>query len=151
LNTTVPTGVTLLLQDLDTGDETYMRTSAGYSFRTGATGGTRRLRVVVSTEAATSLSLTGVTAQGVAGGAVAFTYALSQPAEVSAEIRNIAGNLIKRLGTQTTASGAVQLLMWNGRSDRGSKVPPGYYLVRLTARTDKGQTVQAIRPFDVIP
>jgi hypothetical protein len=151
LNATVPAGVTLLLQDLDTGDEVYMRTSPGYSFHTGSAGGTRHLQISVSTDAATGLSLSGVTAQGVAGGAVAFTYALSQPAQVNAEIRNIAGNLVKHLGSQAVTSSAVQLLMWNGYSDRGSKVPPGRYLVRLTARTDQGQTMQAIRPFDVIP
>jgi flagellar hook assembly protein FlgD len=95
--------------------------------------------------------LSGVTAQGVAGGSVAFTYALSQPAEITADIRNIAGSVVKHLGTQEVTDNSVQLLMWNGHSDRGSKVPPGYYLVRITARTENGQTAQAIRPFDVLP
>jgi hypothetical protein len=151
LNATVPAGVTLMLQDLDTGEEVYMRTSAGYTFNSGPQGGTRRLRLVASTDPVTGLTVSGVSAQGVAGGGVAFTYALSQPAEVSAEIRNISGALIKRFGAKASAGGAVELLVWNGRSDRGSKVPAGRYLVRLTAQTDKGQTVQAIRPFEVLP
>ncbi len=151
LNATVPAGVTLLLEDLDTGEEIYMRTSAGYSFNSGPQGSTRRVRIIASTEAVGGLSLSGVSAQGITGGGVAFTYALSQPAEVTAEIRNISGLLIKQFSPQLTAGGAVELLVWNGRSDRGSKVPAGRYVVRLTARTDKGQTVQAIRPFEVFP
>ncbi len=151
LNATVPAGVSLMLQDLDTGEEVYMRTSTGYSFKTGPQGGVRRLRVIASLEPVTSLTLSGVTAQAMAGGAVAFTYALSQAAEVTAEIRNISGALIKRFAAQPSRGGTVELLVWNGRSDRGSKVPAGRYLVRLTARTDKGQTVQAIRPFEIIP
>jgi hypothetical protein len=151
LNAVVPSGVTLLLQDIDTGEEVYMRTSAGYTFNSGPQGGVRRLRVIASTGTASNLSLSGVSAQATAGGNVAFTYALSQPAEVGAEIRNISGVMIKQFATRHGASGSVELLVWNGRSDRGSKVPAGRYLVRITARTDKGQTVQAIRPFEVIP
>jgi flagellar hook assembly protein FlgD len=114
-------------------------------------GGTRRLRITVSPDGVSSLSLSGVTAQGVTGGGVAFTYALSQPAEISADIRNISGSVVKHLGTQEVKDNSVQLMMWNGHSDRGSKVPAGYYLVRITARTSNGQTAQAIRPFDVAP
>ena len=151
LNSVVPSGVTLLLQDLDTGEEVYMRTTAGYTFNSGPTGSARRLRIVATTESVAGLSLSGVSAQGLAGGGVAFTYALSQPAEISAEVRNLSGALIKHFGAQQGASGTVQLLVWNGRSDRGSRVPSGRYLVRFTARTDKGQTAQAIRPFEVVP
>ncbi len=151
LNATVPAGVTLLLQDRDSGEELYMRTSAGYSFNSGPEGGVRRLRIVASSEALGGLTLSGVSAQGIAGGGVAFTYALSQPAEITAEVRNISGALIKQFAAKSSAGGAVELLVWNGRSDRGSKVPAGRYLVRLTARTEKGQTVQAIRPFEVLP
>ena len=151
LNATVPAGVTLLLQDLDTGEEVYMRTSAGYTFNSGPQGGARRMHIVASSESLGGLNLSGVSAQGMAGGGVAFTYALSQPAEVTAEVRNISGTLIKQFAAKPTAGGAVELLVWNGRSDHGSKVPAGRYLMRLTARTEKGQTVQAIRPFEVIP
>lgn len=151
LNATVPAGTSLILQDLDSGEEVYMRTSAGYNFVTGPQGGVRHLRLVASTEAVVSLNLTGVSAQAMPGGGVAFTYALSQPAEVSAEIRNISGVLIKQLGSKHSAGEQVELLVWNGRSDRGSKVPAGRYLVRLTARSDNGQTVQGIRPFEIIP
>lgn len=151
LNATVPAGVTLMLQDLDTGEEVYMRTSAGYSFNSGPQGGTRRLRIVASAEPVAGLVVSGVSAQGLTGGGVAFTYALSQPAEVSAEIRNISGTVIKRFGPRSSGGGNVELLVWNGRSDRGSRVPAGRYLLRLTAQTDKGQAAQAIRAFEVLP
>jgi len=151
LNASVPAGTSLILQDLDSGEEVYMRTSAGYSFVTGPQGGVRHLRLVASTDAAASLSLTSVSAQAAPGGGVAFTYALTQPAQVSAEIRNISGVLIKQFGSKQSAGGQVELLVWNGHSDRGSKVPAGRYLVCIIARADNGQTVQGIRPFEIIP
>ena len=151
LNAQVPTGTTLLLQDLDSGEEIFMRTSGGYSFRSGSEGTVRHLRLVAVQGEAGNLSLSGVSAQAATGGTVAITYALSQPGELTAEVRNISGVAIKRFASQRSAGGTVELLMWNGRSDRGSKAPPGRYLLRLTARTDDGQTVQAIRPFEVNP
>ena len=35
-------------------------------------------------------------------------------------------------------------------SQFGSPVPAGRYLVRLTARAEDGQTVQGIRPFEIM-
>jgi hypothetical protein len=150
LNSGVPAGTTLTLQDLDNGQEVSMRTAAGYSFNSG-TGGVRHLLITAGpTESAANLTLTGLTAQAAPGG-MAFTYALSQPATVTAEVRNLSGVLIKSLTAGQSAGGAVELLVWNGRNEYGSRVPAGRYIVNIIARTDSGQTAQAIRPFEVNP
>ena len=124
-----------------------MRTSTNYRFRTGADGGTRHLRITAVGEGG-ALALQSMAAAPTAGGAM-ITYALSGPAEVSVEVLNIAGRLVKRFSAQTVEGGTQQTVAWNGVSDRGSAVPSGRYLVRLTARAADGQTVQAIRPFSL--
>jgi len=57
--------------------------------------------------------------------------------------------LIRNLGERTAAPGTTQTLLWNGQSERGTRVPAGRYLARITARATDGQSVQTIRPFSV--
>jgi len=147
LNAEVPADVRLVLEDLDTRQKVYMRTSAAYRFRTGPDGGVRHLRVSCSNGAET-LALTSMTAQSASRGAM-ITYSVTTPAEVTVEILNIAGRLVKRFPARSVEGGTQQTLAWNGVSDRGSMVPSGRYIVRLTALAADGQTVQAIRPFSI--
>lgn len=151
LNAVVPAGTALVLQDLDSGQEVYMRTSAGYTYNSGE-GGVRHLRITAAPAGSlSSLGITGLSVQAAPGGGMAFTYALSQPAGVTAEIRNISGKLIRRLTAGQSTGGQVELLVWNGRNEYGSKVPGGRYLLSIVARAESGQTVQALRPFEVNP
>jgi len=149
LNALVPEDVKLVLEDAETGRQTYMRTSSQYEFDSGPDGGVRHLTIRMADADARMLTVSGVAAQGVAGGA-AISYTLSAPAEVSVEVRNIAGRLVRTLGSQQAEAGTQQTTMWNGMNNYGGAVPAGRYLVRLTARADNGQTVQAIRPFNVV-
>jgi len=152
LNSVVPGTVKLMLEDLDTGQQIYMRTASGYSFISPEGGGVRHLRIIAYDDSVTSLTLTGVSAQAMlpSGGAV-ITYSLSKPAIVSTEICNISGVVIKGLGERSSTGSQVEMVLWDGRSDRGTKVPAGRYLARITARAADGQTVQAVRPFVILP
>lgn len=147
LNAEVPEGVRLVLEDLDTGKTVYMRTSTGFRFQTGADGSVRHLRITTA-DGSRSLAVSTMSAQPAPGGAM-ITYSVSSPAEVSVEVMNIAGRLIKRFPARNVDGGAQETLSWNGISDRGSAVPSGRYIVRLTALAADGQTVQAIRPFSI--
>lgn len=147
LNAEVPSDVRLMLEDLDGGQTVYMRTSTSYRFRTGAEGGARHLRITAVGEGG-ALALQTMAATPAAGGAM-ITYAVSSPAEVSVEVLNIAGRLIKRFPARAVEGGTQETVAWNGVSDRGSAVPSGRYIVRLTALAADGQTVQAIRPFSI--
>ena len=103
LNAEVPNDVRLVLEDLDGGQTVYMRTSINYRFRTGADGGTRHLRITAVGEGG-ALALQSMAAAPTAGGAM-ITYALSGPAEVSVEVLNIAGRLVKRFRRRPSRAG----------------------------------------------
>jgi hypothetical protein len=148
LNSSVPRGVTLRLEDVDSGASVYMRTATGYSFQMSEPG-VRHLRVVATSEGAGALGLTGVAAAATQAGPVTFTYSVSRAADVSLEIRNISGVMIRNLGQRGAEAGTAQSVVWNGQSERGLRVPNGRYLVRITARAADGQSVQSICPFNV--
>lgn len=148
LNSAVPADVRLVLTDLDTGKQVYMRTTPRYEFDSGPDGCVRHLRVRAETSEARTLVVSAMSTQAVAGGA-AISYTLSRSAQVSVEIMNVAGRVVRSLGSSMAAGGSQQTLMWNGLSNYGGAVPSGRYLVRLTARAEDGQTVQAIRPLNV--
>ena len=148
LNSQVPADVRLMLEDLETRRQVYMRTSSRYEFDSGPEGGVRHLRITTEPVGGHVLTISAVSAQSVTGGA-AITYTLSLSADVTVEIRNIAGRLVRSFAARTVEAGTQQTLNWNGVGNYGSPVPAGRYLVRLTARADDGQTVQAIRPLNV--
>lgn len=93
--------------------------------------------------AATAVSLVAAAAPTAAGCEIRLR--LSEGANVSADIRNLAGRVVVALPAQRVPSGASSLL-WNGRSASGTKAPPGSYLVTVTARTDDGQQAQSCVP-----
>jgi hypothetical protein len=134
--------------DQDSGATVYMRTSAAYTF-TMSEPGIRHLRVVADQAAASALVVNALQAATVGGGGAVLSYSLSREAEVEVEIRNIAGVLIRSLPASHATAGTAQTAAWNGVSERGTRVPSGRYLARLTARTADGQTVQALRPFTI--
>ena len=148
INSMVPRDVTLRLEDLDTGQSVYMRTCTGYTF-TLQRPGVRHLKITAATGAGASLAVMGLAATESRGAGVSLSYAVSRTADVSAEIRNLSGVLIRTLGQSNASAGVTQTLTWNRQSDRGVKAPAGKYFARVTARAADGQTVQAIRPFTV--
>lgn len=148
LNSSVPRDLSLRLEDQDTGASVYMRTSTGYSFQMSEPG-VRHLRIVADTASANALVVSGVSVAALSSGQAMFTYAVSRPADVAVEVRNISGLLVRNLGHQTVTAGTTQTLSWNGQSDRGTRVPSGRYLARITARAEDGQSIQVIRPFMV--
>ncbi len=152
LNASVPQEWQFILEDLDSGQQVFMRTSNGYTFTTGSSGEIRHLRLVAYKDKGDSvLTVSGVSAQAAPGGGAVITYALSQPGTVTGQIRNISGILIRQFAEQRTSGGQVEMLLWDGRNSHGSRVPAGTYLARITARNSNGQTVQAIRPFTISP
>jgi len=135
MNAEVPGDVRLVLEDLETGRKVYMRTSNGYRFRTGADGAIRHLRVSTAGGGQT-LAVQSMSAQSTAG-AVMITYSLAAPAEVSVEIINIAGRLIRQYAAREVDGGTQETLSWNGVSDRGSAVPSGRNVIDLPPLSSK--------------
>jgi len=150
LNRTVPQNVRLVLSDLDANRDIYMRTTSGYTFRTGDGQETRHFKIIATVGQSGSLAVSSLNTASTTDGGVTVTYTLTRAATVSADIRNIAGVPIANLAPVEAAGGETQTMSWNGRNHSGAKVPNGRYLVRLTARTTEGQAVQAIALFDKI-
>jgi hypothetical protein len=144
----LPKDYTVVLTDVETGRKAYLRTSAGYSFTTGAEGATRRLTLEILARAQTAL-LSGVQAAQAGSGRVVLAYTLSGPAAVSAQIMNIAGRVIKQLAADRPETGGSHTLSWDLTNNGGSTVPRGTYLLTMAARTEDGQQVSAVSTFAV--
>jgi flagellar hook assembly protein FlgD len=56
-------------------------------------------------------------------------------------VHNLAGEQIARIYDQRDLSGPNEVA-WDGRNDAGEIVPPGLYLIRLSADTDAGKATE---------
>ncbi|MBC7287176.1 MAG: hypothetical protein H5T86_03850, partial [Armatimonadetes bacterium] len=147
INAEVPQDVRLVIEDPATNRKVYMRTTSAFSFDSGD-GGARRLRITALDASAEVLQLSSVQAMASRGGAVV-TFAVTRPAQVSVEVRNISGVLVRRFGEIQAAPGQTARVVWNGLSASGAPVPAGRYLVCVTARSADGQVVQGIRSLQI--
>jgi len=81
---------------------------------------------------------------------VRLAYSVSRPCSVSIRILNIAGRLIKRLCTDRVVPEGTNTHTWDLRSQGGSRVPGGLYLVSIEAKAENGQRVRSIVPATVM-
>ncbi|MBM3499773.1 MAG: hypothetical protein FJX74_14020 [Armatimonadetes bacterium] len=88
------------------------------------------------------VTLTGLAAVPASRGAE-IVFALSGPAEVQAEVLNIAGRPVALL-PPTDGQAGLNRLAWSGLSAQGTAAPSGVYLVRLTARASSGAQASAL-------
>jgi hypothetical protein len=144
LSEQLPSDLIATLEDVSAGRSTYMRTSAAYTYEPGAAGA-RHFRIVVRPRARASLGLMGVTCAQAEGGRMALTYALSAPARVDVEVRNIAGRMVRRVAADRDCPAGQNTLVWDGADERGTRVPAGRYLVRVTARSpETGESISVV-------
>lgn len=146
--TDVPENLAPLLIDEASGRRLYMRTTSGMQLAAGEDGVDRRLRIELHSREGQPLMISSLSALQPNCGAAQITFTLSAPAQVQAEILNIAGRSIRRLAASAQAPGQ-STLSWNLRDNGGRMVPNGTYLVRLRARDDEGRQAQAIRPLRI--
>jgi hypothetical protein len=140
---TLPRNCRPMLKDLATGKSVYMRTVNGYSFALQRGETQRRFLIDISSKAGDSLAIQTLQTVSSSGGGQVF-YSLTAPATVDVEVVNLAGRVVRRLHSGLQQAGACSTV-WNGLTDSGSSAPAGSYLVRLTARTDEGQSVSAVQ------
>ncbi|MBM3279628.1 MAG: hypothetical protein FJY95_16350 [Candidatus Handelsmanbacteria bacterium] len=65
----------------------------------------------------------------------------TSPVLVKAGIHDLSGALVRTLYAQRDLSGPNRV-PWDGRNEGGDLVPPGLYLLRLSVRTDAGETTR---------
>lgn len=141
----LPGDLRLLLIDRDCDAIVSMRTVTSYRYV--ASEALRRFTVRAERGGAL-LAVSGLVAAQSGRGA-SISYVLSAPAEVTVELRNIAGRRVRGLVRDRTADAGARTLTWDLRSDMGTPVPAGRYLVHLTARGDAGEVVSALAPLQV--
>ncbi|MGI5819408.1 MAG: S8 family serine peptidase [Armatimonadota bacterium] len=140
----LPGDIRPMLVDNETGRTIYLRTSTGYSYEVGEHGTERSFTLRIADEGAGALAINTLSAAAAAGRAQ-IVYALSQDASVDIEVLNIAGVTVRRIIAGRVQQAGPQQVTWDGRNAAGVSAPSGRYIVRVTARSDDGQQVSAIR------
>jgi hypothetical protein len=142
--TTLPNDLRPVLKDLTTGRSVYMRTAAGYTYKSRAADEQRKFTITCPEAGAGELVLAQVAAAPVNAGGVELTYTLARPANVTVQVRNIAGRAVATLPAPNGQVGLNRVL-WNGRSAAGQGVPNGQYLICITAvAQDNGEIASAV-------
>lgn len=140
----VPSGVSLVLEDLDSGAKRFMRSTGGYRFPVEATAGRRRLRITAEPMRAGRLQvldLRGVTTR--AGGSV--FYQLSAPAEVTIFLASQSGRRLGEL-VRGRASGTGQNeVPFRAVDATGRPLPRGIYRLEMIAVGEDGQQQRTSR------
>jgi subtilisin family serine protease len=143
----------LVLTDTATGKTVDMRGRSTYTFRSGEAGSTRKFTVSLKPRLTSGpLAIQNVTvvssgrSSGTAG--VSIRFNTTREAEVRGVIKSLNGTVIADLSGATRATASEPAtLRWNGRSRSGAAVPPGPYVVELTARTLEGGSATFSQPF----
>ncbi|MGQ9732477.1 MAG: S8 family serine peptidase [Candidatus Zipacnadales bacterium] len=115
-----------------------------------ASGAPRRWKSLEIKESAASATaqITALTAlQNLRGGQIVF--ALSADATVSVQLLNIAGRPVRTLLHQRHLAAGTHTVLWDGRTDTGTLVPAGTYLVHLSAASDSGGWVDGMTALTV--
>jgi subtilase family serine protease len=89
--------------------------------------------------------VTSAAAAPTRGGQVAFSYALSAPADIELHVRNMAGRTVARMNVGPREPGS-HTEIWSAAAAAGGRVPAGLYVCEIVARTDTGQQARAVAP-----
>jgi hypothetical protein len=148
---TVPRSARLSLIDTRTGREVPLRSRSSYTFQSGEAGETRLFRIVQTSEASAgplTVNMSIVRTRAPQAG-VSVRLTATQDVELVGKVLTLAGKRVAALGGAGRAVRRRETTLgWNGRSEAGAAVPPGPYVIEVTARTPDGrQTTQVKRSF----
>jgi len=140
--------VTYTLVDVSTGRRLSMNATTTYQFTTNDDGTPRKFRIIASQDAGAKLVVTGVkvsSSNGRAGTSHTVSYLLSKEAQVQVTILSLTG---KRIAVVQSGSRGVGFnnATWTGRDDAGISVPPGTYMVEISATGTNGEQVRTVSP-----
>jgi len=139
----VPNNCSVTLHDPVTGKSTYLRTAAAYRF-TARSERPRRLQLIVQESSAASLVINSMTVQPGGSGTAHIVFSLSQPAETTVQILNIAGRCVRRIEQQHLRLAGNHTILFDGHNSYGAPVPGGRYLVAVNARAENGQQLRRL-------
>jgi hypothetical protein len=150
LSRELPRGHRLRMIDEATGQHVLMNTRSHYTFRAAPEGLTRRaFTIELEPQGTPQVRIVNLVCQPRRGPGATFTVTLTGDAEVEARITNLSGRTVCVLPRTAGRAGNVPLT-WDGTDDAGRRVPPGTYLVRVTASGADGEQAQAVRTVTVL-
>ena len=139
----LPNDRVVYLTDLDANKRIYARTMSAYSFTSGDAGGKRRFKLEIAPKSEAGLVVANAAAATSARGVVV-TYNVSRECQVSVQVTNIAGRVIRTLCEGKATSSGLNTMSWDLKSGRGTRVPSGRYLIQVRAVSEDGQQAQAV-------
>lgn len=89
-------------------------------------------------------ALTGVVAVPRKAGGAEVAFTLSAPADVTAEVLNIAGRPVAMVARAAAVQAGTQRFIWSGQTYHGTAAPSGAYLVRVSVHDAGGHQTQAV-------
>ncbi len=136
------------LIDEATGTRRYMRTTNGYTFRSGAAGEERKFRIELDTTPSTGRLLNHLSVVNNPDRiGTHFSFVLSQPATVNARIITPTGKVAAMVAREVEGKQGLNALTWNGKASSGASLARGVYIIELTAVTEEGQEMREVRTF----
>jgi hypothetical protein len=137
----------LVLVDTVTGERIALRSRSAYTFAAKA-GSSRAFQIVAEQTATLPLQIANimtVTTRAASGGALTISYSVNRAADVQLELSTLTGRSITRQSATRARAAGIQRTVLSGRAENGSPLPPGPYLLTLTARDESGSQAQARR------
>ena len=143
---TAPRPLRFRLIDETTGVRRYMRTTQGYTFRSGAAGEERKFRIELDGRPQGARLLNHLSVMN-NGQGTHFSFVLSQPATVNARIITPTGKVAAMVARGIEGKQGLNALTWNGKSSSGGALARGVYVIEVTAVTEEGQEMREVRTF----
>jgi len=141
----LPRDWSLVLIDLDSGEEVFLRTTSTYRVKAGPDGCRRSLRLVAARDAGGGLRVYGLQAAAARRGGVSLAFQMTRAAATTVQVLNAAGRVVRTVESDQQRKAGAQELYWDGLADTRSRVPSGMYTVRIGARASNGERTQAVQ------
>ncbi len=140
----LPKDVAYRLTDLQSGIVRNLRGVSAYTFHTAE--GQRKFKLEQVPGTPGKVAITGMnTSQGRSSG-VTIQYSLSGEATTSVRVLSAAGKLVQTISASRAEGVGAQSHVWNTRDAQGIAMPPGSYIIEVTAVTTDGQVARVVRP-----
>ena len=139
----------LTLKDNDTGRSYSMRSQSSVTVNVGKSKSSRFV-VTAKAAASTPLSISGLRVTSSRAEGRTFVFNVSREATVTAKVTTLTGKVVANLASGRAVSAGENRLHWSSRAETGAALPPGPYLVEVTAQDGEGDIAPARQPFIVI-
>src|SRR5262249_7982039 len=93
--------------------------------------------------------ISDVRSSGRGVGGMAFTFNISAPANLKAQILGPSG-MVRDLSSGRAVTRGVNELVWDGKTTRGVAAAAGAYVLKLTATNESGRQTSVITPITLI-